>query len=310
MNTTRQTEFTNVMESSVSNDAGLIIHRKIEILDISETLAEMFGYQYDQLIGHGITILDLIEPSSRGMVLKNTVVKYDRLYDATGLRKDGSTFPIKILDQPVAGQDVSTRRMMISECNGQMLTEDTVESLKETRQDLEEQLNRTTTQLRFTNERLQLELNNRVQIETTLRVRARQQAAVAELGQKALTGAELTALFTDAVSLAREADIILIAAGGDRNTAREGRDRNNLDLVGVQEELILALSELNKPIVLCLIGGIPYAIPHIYEKADVIYQCWNLGQETGIAIASVLFGEHNPSGKLTVSIPHFSGRLS
>ncbi len=112
-----------------------------------------------------------------------------------------------------------------------------------------------------------------------------------------------------AVSISKESDMIVAVVGGDRNTAREGRDRNNLDLVGLQEELINELAALDKPLVLCIIGGIPYAIPDIYEKVDVVYQCWNLGQETGNAVAATLFGDHNPCAKLTVSIPRSVGHL-
>ncbi len=113
----------------------------------------------------------------------------------------------------------------------------------------------------------------------------------------------------EAVSIAKESDMIVAVVGGDRNTAREGRDRSNLDLVGLQEKLINELVALDKPVVLCIIGGIPYAIPDIYEKVDVVYQCWNLGQETGNAVAATLFGDHNPGAKLTVSIPRSVGHL-
>jgi len=116
-------------------------------------------------------------------------------------------------------------------------------------------------------------------------------------------------MIQDALDIAAQADVIIAVVGGDRNTAREGRDRSNLDLVGRQEELIEALAALNKPVIMCLIGGIPYAIPHLYEKVDVVYQCWNLGQETGNALASIIFGDYNPSAKLTVTIPKSVGHL-
>jgi beta-glucosidase len=113
----------------------------------------------------------------------------------------------------------------------------------------------------------------------------------------------------EAVKTAQQAEVIIAVVGGDRNTAREGRDRSDLDLVGFQEELLNKLFELNKPVILCLIGGIPYAIPHIYDKADVVYQCWNLGQETGNGLAAVIFGDYNPSAKLTVTIPRSVGHI-
>ncbi len=112
-----------------------------------------------------------------------------------------------------------------------------------------------------------------------------------------------------AVQLAKEAEVVVVVVGGDKTTAMEGRDRSALDLVGLQEELVLQLKALGKPVILCIIGGMPYAIPQVYEAVDVIYQCWNLGQETGNGLAAVLFGDHNPSAKLTVSIPRSVGNL-
>ena len=189
--------FTNLNFSPPSPGEGLIIHRKIKILNINQTLAAMFGYDYSVLKDGEFTILDLIESELRSLVLKNTLIKYDRPYEAVGLRKDGSTFSITILDQPLAGQDTSVRTMTIT--TGQKDPLEIAQGLQKTRQNLEEELDRTTTQLRFANERLQLELDERSQIEADLRVRARQQAAVAELGQRALAGTEQAILFSDAV---------------------------------------------------------------------------------------------------------------
>lgn len=112
-----------------------------------------------------------------------------------------------------------------------------------------------------------------------------------------------------AVEIAKKSDIVILAVGGDRNSDREGRDRSNLQFVGLQNELIHQIEALGKPIVLCIFGAKIYAIPEIYKKSDAIFQCWNLGQETGNALASVLFGDYSPSGKLTVSIPISEGHL-
>jgi len=189
--------FTNLNLSPLPAVDGIIIHRKIRILNVNQTLAAMFGYKHDELNGDELTILDLIEPDFRSLVLRNTLIKYQQPYDAVGLHKDGSTFSIKILDQPLEDQDTSVRAMTI--ITGQKHPQEILQGLQKTRQDLEEELNRTTTQLRYTNERLQLELDERAQIEADLRVRARQQAAVAELGQRALAGTDPAILFSDAV---------------------------------------------------------------------------------------------------------------
>ena len=191
--------FTNLKFSSPHTDDGIIVHRKIKILNVNQTLAAMFGYEYSELKGGDLTILDLIEPEFRSLVLRNTLIKYGQPYDAVGLRKDGSTFSIKILDQSLEDQDTSIRTMTIT--TSQKHPQEISPGVQETRQNLKEELNRTTTQLRYTNERLQLELDERAQIEADLRVRARQQAAVAELGQRALVGTDLSVLMDEAVSL-------------------------------------------------------------------------------------------------------------
>jgi len=116
-------------------------------------------------------------------------------------------------------------------------------------------------------------------------------------------------LISEAVDVASKSDAVILVLGGDRTTAREGRDRSELSLVGLQEELALEIAKTGKPVVLCLIGGIPYAIPEVYKAVDGVFQCWNLGQETGNALAAVIAGEYNPSGKLTITIPKSVGHL-
>ncbi len=97
--------------------------------------------------------------------------------------------------------------------------------------------------------------------------------------------------------------------GGNVETDREGRDRSDLQMLGLQNELIMRICETGKPVVLCLFGEKLYAIPEIYEKVNASFLCWNLGQETGNALAAVLFGDSNPGGKLTVSILVSTGHL-
>ncbi len=116
-------------------------------------------------------------------------------------------------------------------------------------------------------------------------------------------------LMSQAIAIARKADVIVLAVGGNVDTDREGRDRSDLQMLGLQNELIDSICKLGKPVVLSLFGGKLYAIPETYKKVDATLLCWTLGQETGNAVAAVLFGDANPSGKLTVSIPVSTGHL-
>lgn len=83
----------------------------------------------------------------------------------------------------------------------------------------------------------------------------------------------------------------------------------SLQLSGVQRELVKRLKSLGKPIVVVYINGRPIAEPWIDEQADAILEAWYPGQEGGHAIADILFGDVNPSGRLTVSVPKDAGQL-
>ena len=86
-------------------------------------------------------------------------------------------------------------------------------------------------------------------------------------------------------------------------------DRTSLDLVGRQEELVKAMVALGKPVIVFLFNGRPLSINYVAENVPVIYECWYLGQETGRAVADVLFGDYNPGGKLPISVPRSVGHL-
>lgn len=92
-------------------------------------------------------------------------------------------------------------------------------------------------------------------------------------------------------------------------TSGEGFDLSNLTLPGVQEDLIKALKSTGKPLVVVLVTGKPFAIPWIKENADAIITQWYAGEQEGNAIADILFGKVNPSGKLPVSFPQSVGHL-
>ena len=119
----------------------------------------------------------------------------------------------------------------------------------------------------------------------------------------------------EAVEVARAADIIVLAVGGDESTSREAwsethmGDRDDITLVGEQVELIEALSALDKPMVGVIISGRPLALTNVQDKFDALLYGFLLGQETGGALADVLFGDVSPSGKLPVTLPRSVGQL-
>jgi beta-glucosidase len=118
-----------------------------------------------------------------------------------------------------------------------------------------------------------------------------------------------------AVEVARRADLVLLAIGGNEQTSREAwmgnhlGDRTSLEMVGQQDELVDAIAATGKPIVALLFNGRPLSVRNLADKAAAIFECWYLGQETGEAVAKVLFGDVNPSGKLPITIPRSVGHI-
>ncbi len=119
----------------------------------------------------------------------------------------------------------------------------------------------------------------------------------------------------EAIEVAKQADVIVLAIGGNEQTSREAwarthmGDRTSLELIGRQEELVKAMLATGKPVVVFLFNGRPLAINHISQNVPVIYECFYIGQETGYAVADVLLGHHNPGGKLPITIPRSVGHL-
>ena len=119
----------------------------------------------------------------------------------------------------------------------------------------------------------------------------------------------------EAVKVAQQADVVVLAIGGNEQTSREAwmlnhlGDRASLDMVGRQDELVDAIAATGKPIIAFLFNGRPISIRNLTEKAQAIFECWYLGQETGQAVAEVLFGDVNPGGKLPITIPRSVGHL-
>lgn len=119
----------------------------------------------------------------------------------------------------------------------------------------------------------------------------------------------------EALEVAKKADVIVLAIGGNEQTSREAwslqhmGDRASLDLIGRQEELVKAMLATGKSVIVFLFNGRPPSINSLTENVPVIYECWYLGQETGRAVADVLFGDYNPGGKLPISFPRSVGHL-
>ena len=120
----------------------------------------------------------------------------------------------------------------------------------------------------------------------------------------------------EAVEVAKESDIVILVLGGNELTSREAwgtgdhlGDRADLQMTGNQEELTKRILELNKTVVVALFGGKPLAINYLNDNVPAILECWYLGQEAGNALADVIFGEVNPSGKLPISFARSAGHL-
>jgi beta-glucosidase len=115
--------------------------------------------------------------------------------------------------------------------------------------------------------------------------------------------------FAEAVKTALEADVIIMSMGEDPDMSGEAKSRSNIGLPGVQEELIKAVYETGKPVIVMISAGRPLVFNWTADHVDAILYTWWLGTEAGNAIADVLFGEHNPSGKLPMTFPRTEGQI-
>jgi beta-glucosidase len=113
----------------------------------------------------------------------------------------------------------------------------------------------------------------------------------------------------EAVAVARKSDVAIVVIGGNEITCKENEDRDDLGLVGKQQELVEAVYATGTPIVVVLLHGRPLAIHWIKDHVPAILDGWYLGQETGNALADVLFGEVNPGGKLPMTVPGNVGQV-
>jgi beta-glucosidase len=119
----------------------------------------------------------------------------------------------------------------------------------------------------------------------------------------------------EAVKVAEESDLIILVLGDNEQTSREAwapehkGDRDDLTLLGNQDDLAKAMLATHKPVVAVLLHGRPNAVTYLAENVPAILDGWYLGQEGGTATAEVLFGDYNPGGKLPITVPRSVGQL-
>ena len=126
--------------------------------------------------------------------------------------------------------------------------------------------------------------------------------------------------FAEAIRAARNAEVAIVVVGEsqgqndvdeaqDPPTDGESHDVASLDLTGVQEDLVRAVYETGTPTVVVLVNGRPLSTRWTAEHVPAIVEAWRPGERGGTAVADVLFGDYNPSGRLTITIPRHSGQL-
>ena len=115
--------------------------------------------------------------------------------------------------------------------------------------------------------------------------------------------------FDEAVAIANQSDVVILSIGESWNTSGEAKSKSNLHLPGVQEDLVKALQATGKPIVVLINAGRPLIFNQTADAVSALLYTWWLGSEAGNAIADVLFGDYNPSGKLPMTFPREEGQI-
>ena len=116
-------------------------------------------------------------------------------------------------------------------------------------------------------------------------------------------------MIDEAIKAAQQADVVVAVVGESRGMSHESSSRTNLDIPASQRALITALKATGKPLVLVLMNGRPLSIDVQQQQADAVLETWFSGTEGGNAIADVLFGDYNPSGKLPITFPRSVGQI-
>ena len=117
------------------------------------------------------------------------------------------------------------------------------------------------------------------------------------------------AMIAEAVEAAKNSDVAVVVLGGGIRTCGENKSRTSLDLPGHQQQLLEAVMQTGKPVVLVLINGRPLSVNWADKYVPSILEAWYPGAHGGTAIAEVLFGDYNPGGKLTVTFPKTVGQI-
>ena len=115
--------------------------------------------------------------------------------------------------------------------------------------------------------------------------------------------------FAEAIEAAKKADVVIMALGETAYMSGECRSYADISLKGLQLELLREIKKTGKPVILTLFNGRPLVLTDVVEHTDAILNCWLLGSQSGYAIADVLFGDYNPSGKLPASFPYHVGQI-
>jgi len=115
--------------------------------------------------------------------------------------------------------------------------------------------------------------------------------------------------FAEAVATAKQADVVILSIGERRDMSGEAKSRSDLHLPGVQEDLVKAIQATGKPVVVLINAGRPLVFNWTADNVPAIVYTWWLGTEAGNAIANVLFGDYNPSGKLPMTFPREVGQI-
>ncbi len=115
--------------------------------------------------------------------------------------------------------------------------------------------------------------------------------------------------FNDALNAVKKSDVAILVVGESRDMSGEAASRTKLGLPGVQEELVKKIEGSGKPVIVILMNGRPLTIDWISKNIPAVLETWFLGDQAGNAIADVLFGDYNPSGKLTTTFPRSVGQI-
>jgi beta-glucosidase len=115
--------------------------------------------------------------------------------------------------------------------------------------------------------------------------------------------------FDEAVNIAKQADVVIMAIGETWDMSGEAKSRSDINMPGVQQQLLMAVKATGKPVVAVVMAGRPLLMDTVTAQADAVVYAWWLGNEAGNAIANVLLGKYNPSGKLPITFPRNMGQI-